>query len=116
MTPRVPGRAATSLVLLLGAGVGFVASAQPWWQASGDGAAVTFTGSDVTGGLCQALASVSLAGLLLVLALRPLGRRIVAVVLVATGLGMVLTGAVVSAPDADLVRSRVRATGQVQVA
>ena len=45
-------------VLLLGAGLGFVASAQPWWRASGDGAAVSFNGSDVTGGLCQALAAV----------------------------------------------------------
>ena len=95
-------------ILLLGSGLGFVASAQPWWRASGDGAAVTFSGSDVTGGLCQALAAVALAGVLLVLVLKARGRRILAGALVATGLGMVATGVLQSAPDADAVRTRVR--------
>lgn len=101
-------RGTTLAVLLLGAGLGFVASAQPWWRASGDGAAVSFNGSDVTGGLCQALAAVALAGVLLVLVLRVRGRRILGVALALTGIGMIVTGAWVSAPDADTVRSRVR--------
>ena len=40
---------------------------------------MTFSGSDATGGLCQALAAVTLAGVLLVLVLRRRGRRILAV-------------------------------------
>ncbi|MDN5771490.1 MAG: Trp biosynthesis-associated membrane protein, partial [Microlunatus sp.] len=95
-------------LLVLGAGIGFLASAQAWWQASGDQAAVAFTGSDATGGLSQALAAVTLAGALLVLVLRPLGRRVLAVALAATGIGMVITGALLTAPDADTVRGRVR--------
>lgn len=102
------GRGPTLALLLLGAGIGLVASAQPWWRASGDGASVTFSGSDVTGGLCQALAAVTLAGTLLALVLQVRGRRILAVLLAATGGGMVAAGALRTAPDADTVRSRVR--------
>lgn len=101
-------RAATLAILLAGAGLGFIAGAQPWWRASGDGAAVTFSGSDATGGLCQALAAVTLAGVLLLLVLRSRGRRVLAVLVAATGAGMVLAGALRSAPDADAVRTRVR--------
>lgn len=101
-------RAATLTVLLAGAGIGFVASAQPWWRASGDGAAVTFSGSDATGGLCQALAAVTLCGVLLLLVLRAKGRRVLAVLVAAAGVGMILTGALQSAPDPDAVRTRVR--------
>lgn len=101
-------RTTTLAVLLAGAGVGFVASAQPWWRANGDGAAVTFSGSDATGGLCQALAAVTLAGVLLLLVLRQRGRRVLAVLVVATGIGMILTGALQTAPDAAAVRSKVR--------
>lgn len=108
MTKRFLTRGTTLAILLVGAGLGFVASAQPWWRATGDGAAVTFSGSDVTGGLCQALAAVALAGVLLVLVLRVRGRRILSVALALTGVGMIVTGALQSAPDADTVRSRVR--------
>lgn len=101
-------RATTLTVLLAGAGLGFVASAQPWWRASGDGAAVTFSGSDATGGLCQALAAVSMAAVLLLLVLRQRGRRVLAILVAATGIGMILAGALRSAPDADAVRTRVR--------
>ena len=101
-------RATTLAVLVLGAGVGFVASAQPWWRANGDGAAVTFSGSDATGGLCQALAAVTLCGILLLLVLRTKGRRVLAVLVGLAGIGMVLTGALQSAPDTAAVRSRVR--------
>ena len=105
---RLIGRGPTLVVLLLGAGVGFVAAAQPWWRASGAGAAVTFNGSDATGGLSQALPAVTLAGVLLVLVLRRRGRRVLAVALAATGLGMIATGALQTAPDAEAVRNRVR--------
>jgi uncharacterized membrane protein (TIGR02234 family) len=105
---RLTGRGPTSVGLLLGAGLGFVAAAQPWWRAEGAGAAVSFSGSDATGGLSQALAAVTLAGVLLVLVLRRRGRRILAVGLAATGLGMIATGTLQSAPDADAVRNRVR--------
>ena len=105
--PR-PTRGITLIVLLTGAGAGLVASAQPWWRAVGAGAAVTFSGSDVTGGLCQALAAVTLAGVLLILVLHSRGRRVLAVALAVTGLGMIATGVLQSAPDADAVRSRVR--------
>ncbi len=95
-------------MLLVGAGIGFVAGAQPWWRASGDGAAVAFSGSDATGGLCQALAAVTLCGVLLLLVLRAKGRQVLAALLAAAGLGMTVTGALQSAPDADAVRTRVR--------
>jgi uncharacterized membrane protein (TIGR02234 family) len=105
---RLAGRGPTLAVLLLGAGLGFVAAAQPWWRADGAGASVSFNGSDATGGLSQALAAVTLAGVLLVLVLRRRGRRILAVGLAATGLGMIATGALLNTPDADTVRTRVR--------
>jgi uncharacterized membrane protein (TIGR02234 family) len=105
---RVAGRGPTLAALLLGDGLAFVASAQPWWRASGTGAAVTFNGTEVTGGLAQALAAVTLAGVLLALVLRARGRRVLALLLAATGVGMVVTGALQTAPDADTVRSRVR--------
>lgn len=95
-------------VLLAGAAVGFVAGAQPWWRATGDGAAVTFSGSDVTGGLCQALAAVAGAGVLLALVLRAVGRRVLAVLLAAGGSAMIATGLLQTAPDVEAVRTRVR--------
>ncbi len=105
---RLTGRGATLAVLLVGSGLGFVAAARPWWRAAGAGAAVSFSGSDATGGLSQALAAVTLAGVLLVLVLRRRGRRVLAVVLAATGVGMIATGALQTAPDAEAVRNRVR--------
>ncbi len=45
------------------------------------GATVAFSGSDVTGGLSQALAVVVLAGVLLTLVLAATGRRVVAILL-----------------------------------
>lgn len=105
---RTPTRGTALAVLLLGAGVGFVAAAQPWWRAVGDETAVSFTGSEATGGLSQALPAVTLAGVLLALALRPRGVRVLAVALAVTGVGMAVSAALVTAPDADAVRSRVR--------
>ena len=56
--------------LLAGGLLGVVASARPWWRATGDGVAVTFSGSEATAGLSQALAIVVLAGWVLILVLR----------------------------------------------
>ena len=70
---------------------------------------MTFSGSDATGGLSQALAAVALAGVLLVLVLR---RRVAGCwrwPLAAAGLGMIAIGALQTAPDAEAVRNRVRA-------
>ena len=71
--------------LLIGGALALVASAQPWWQATGEGAAVKFTGTQATAGLSQALAIVALAGTLLMLALRTRGRRVVGALLVFVG-------------------------------
>jgi uncharacterized membrane protein (TIGR02234 family) len=94
--------------LLLGGIVGLISSAQPWWRASGEGVVVKFTGSQVTGGLSQALAIVALAGTLLMLVLQARGRRVVGGVLLLVGLGFVLSGALRLQPSADAVRSQVR--------
>ena len=55
---RLAGRGPTLAVLLLGAGLGFVAAAQPWWRA--DGAGVTErTDTHVTALNTAALAAFS---------------------------------------------------------
>jgi len=94
--------------LLLGGILGLISSAQPWWRASGEGVLVKFTGTQVTGGLSQALAIVALAGTLLMLVLQARGRRVIGAVLLLVGLGFVLTGTLRLQPSADAVRSQVR--------
>ncbi|MCW2812220.1 MAG: hypothetical protein JWP61_2678, partial [Friedmanniella sp.] len=94
--------------LLLGGALAVVASAQPWWRAVGEGIAVRFSGTEVTGGLSQALAVVVLAGALLSLALRARGRRLLGGLLALAGVGLVLVGAVRSRPSAETVRTQVR--------
>ena len=49
--------------LLVGGGLALMSSAQPWWRATGEGVVVKFTGSQVTGGLSQALGIVPWQGL-----------------------------------------------------
>lgn len=93
---------------LLGAVLALVSGAQPWWRATGEGVAVTFTGTESTAGLSQALGVVALAGLLLVLVLRTRGRRVVGVLLTLTGLGIVGVGALRQRPSATTVRNQVR--------
>ena len=95
-------------LLAVGGLLALVVSAQGWWQARADGTSVSFSGAEATGGLSQALAVVSLAGLLLTLTLRRRGRRVLAVLLGVTGLAMVLLGALRIQPSADAVRTRVR--------
>lgn len=104
MSARLPALAG----LLLGAGLGLVAGAQPWWRAVGEGVSVKFTGTDATAGLSQALAVVLLAGTLLALVLRARGRQVLGVLLALAGAGAVLLGALRPRPSSSAVRSQVR--------
>ena len=83
------GRALAFGCLLIGGALALVASAQPWWRATGEGAAVKFTGTQATAGLSQAPAIVALAGTLLMLALRTVAA-VWSVLLVFVGLGLAL--------------------------
>jgi uncharacterized membrane protein (TIGR02234 family) len=94
--------------LLIGGVMALIASAQPWWGATGEGVAVTFTGTQVTAGLSQALAIVALAGTVLMLVLRSGGRRVVGALLLLVALGIALAGGLRLQPSADAVRSQVR--------
>lgn len=108
---RKPGSRSKMLTfagLLVGGLLGIVASSQPWWRATGDGADVPFTGSDSTAGLSQALVIVGLAGTLLVLALRVRGKQVVAVLLALAGLGMAVTGALRLRPTSAAVLTKLR--------
>lgn len=94
--------------LLLGGGLGVVAAAQPWWRAVGQDVSVKFSGQDVTAGLSQALAVVTLAGALLILVLRSRGRRVVGMLLSCAGLGIAVVGALRVRPSSDAVLTQVR--------
>jgi len=94
--------------LAAGGVLGVVAAAQPWWRASGDGVAVTFSGSEATAGLSQALAIVVLAGWVLVLVLRTPGRRFLGAVLALAGAGMLATGVWRPQPSTEAVLAQVR--------
>ncbi|HEY5848165.1 MAG TPA: Trp biosynthesis-associated membrane protein [Microlunatus sp.] len=113
-------RRTTVLAWLAAAGLlALVASAQPWWRAVGDGAesagaTVAFSGSDVTGGLSQALAVVVLAGVLLTLVLAATGRRVVAILLGLTGAAGAVLGALGQQPSEAAVRSRFRQVSLVE--
>ena len=87
------------------------ASAQPWWRGSGEASALKLTGTQVTGGLSQALAIVALAGALLMLVLRRQGRRMLGVVLLLVGIGVALVGGLWMQPRADAVRSQLGHVG-----
>jgi uncharacterized membrane protein (TIGR02234 family) len=105
---RLLSRPAAFGCLLLGGLLGVVATAQPWWRAAGDGAEVAFPGTESTGGLSQALAVVTLAGVLLMLVLKVRGRRVLAVLLGVVALGQVLVGALRLRPAPDAVRTKIR--------
>jgi uncharacterized membrane protein (TIGR02234 family) len=92
--------------LLLGGLGGLVTASQAWWKASGGGTSVSFTGNEASGGLTWALPAVLLAGALLALVLRALGRQIVGVLLALVGAGMVLTGALRQRPTSQGVLDR----------
>lgn len=101
-------RAASLTGLLIGAGLGLVAGAQPWWRAVGQSVSVTFTGAQASAGLGQALALVVLVGTLLALVLVVRGRRILGALLVLAGVGALVVGVSRPRPSADAVRSQVR--------
>lgn len=85
-----------------------IVSAQPWWRADGSDAGVTFTGTDATAGLSQALGAVALAGFLLTLTLRGRGRQVLAVLLGLIGAAVVVVGAFRFQPNPDAVRARLQ--------
>jgi len=93
--------------LAAGAVLALVAGSRAWWRAAGTGVSVTFTGTEATGGLAQALALVVLAGVLLALVLKSRGRRVLGVLLVLTGAGVVVLGLTRPRPASGTVRSRV---------
>jgi len=103
---RLRGRAL--LPGLLGATLALVTGAQPWWRATAEGVAVSFSGTETTAGLAQALGVVALAGWLLVLVLRNRGRQAVAVLLALAGAGIVVVGVLRPRPSAAAVRTQVR--------
>ena len=94
--------------LIIGGVLALVGSAQPWWRAVGQGVVVTFSGTQATAGLSQALALVALAGTLLLLVLRTRGRRVVAALLLLVGAALAIVGGSRPQPGADVVRSRIR--------
>lgn len=112
-TPRPPRDRTAGLRLFalgglaVGAVLALVAGSRAWWRAAGTGVSVTFTGTEATGGLAQALALVVLAGALLGLVLKSRGRRVLGVLLVLTGAGVVVLGLTRPRPASGTVRSRV---------
>ena len=94
--------------LIIGGVLALVGSEQPWWRAVGQGVVVTFSGTQATAGLSQALALVALAGTLLLLVLRTRGRRVVGAVLLLVGAATAIVGGLRLQPSAGAVRSRVR--------
>jgi uncharacterized membrane protein (TIGR02234 family) len=84
-----------------------LASAQPWWRGPGEGAALKFTGSQVTGGLIQALAIVTLTGALLMLVLQRRGRRAIGGVVLLVGFGVAVVAGLWMQPRTDAIRSLV---------
>lgn len=93
--------------LAVGAVLALVAGSRAWWRAAGTGVSLAFTGTEATGGLAQALALVVLAGVLLGLVLKSRGRRVLGVLLLLTGAGVVVLGLTRPRPASGTVRSRV---------
>ncbi len=93
---------------LVGAVLALLAGAQSWWRARSEGVSVSFSGSETTAGLSQALGVVALAAWLLVLVLRHRGRQVVGVLTALTGAGIALVGGLRRPPNAATVRAGVR--------
>lgn len=87
MTRAGSSRTVALGLLLVGAIVVVAGAAVPWYAAyaadagAGGRRLATFNGTDITGGVAQALGVAMLAGVLLMLALRVTGRRVVAVLI-----------------------------------
>ena len=93
---------------LVGGLLALVTGAQAWWRATGEGVAVSFSGTETTAGLSQAVGVVALVGWLLVLVLRTRGRQVLGALLTLTGAGATLVGALGLRPSAAAVRTQVR--------
>ncbi|NLT29124.1 MAG: Trp biosynthesis-associated membrane protein [Propionibacterium sp.] len=85
-----------------------VIATRPWWTIHTEGPPIPMTGTTSTGGLAAGLALIVAGGVPLLLLLRPVGRRVVAVVQALAGVGMVLTGAMPTTPGEELVRTQLR--------
>ena len=94
--------------LLAGAALSFLAGSQPWWRAEADGLEATFSGTQSTGGVSQALAFVVAAGALLLLTMSVRGRQVVAALLALVGVSMAVLGLIRGRPSAEAVRQQVR--------
>ncbi len=94
--------------ILMAAGglAAIVIGGRSWYKVPGAG--VSFSGGDVTGGLSQTLPVVVLAGALLMLTLRTVGRRIVGVAVGLDALGIVAVGLFSGRPDSSQVTHKVR--------
>ncbi len=101
-------RSVAFTAVLVGGLLCLVAGSQPWWRAEGDGTSVSFSGTDATAGLTQALGVVALAGGVLALALRSVGRRVLGGVLALAGVGITVIGALRLRPGAGAVQDKVR--------
>jgi uncharacterized membrane protein (TIGR02234 family) len=93
---------------VVGAGLGLVAGSQPWWRAEAAGLDASFSGTESTGGISQALAFVVAAGALLLLTLSVRGRQLVATLLALVGCGMAVLGVLRVRPNAEAVRDQIR--------
>lgn len=102
-----PGRerALSWLAILVASVLLLLAAPQAWVAVTASGAATSLSGTQVTGGLSQALAVVPPLGLLLALTLRARGRQGVGVLLVLVGLGAVALGVRPPAPSATQVEA-----------
>lgn len=78
---------------------------QAWWQVEA-GQTLLFTGSDLTGGLAQALGLVAVAASLLLLAVRGAGRRVVAALQVLVFAGAAWCAVAAQAPTMTEILAR----------
>lgn len=95
--------------IVLASGLLLLAAPQPWVAVTASGAATALSGTEVTGGLSQALAVVPPLGLLLALTLRARGRQVVGLLLVLVGLGAVVLGLRPPSPGAAQVEAALSA-------
>lgn len=93
---------------VMGAGLGLLAGSQPWWRAEAAGLDASFSGTQSTGGISQALAFVVAAGALLLLTLSVRGRQVIAALLALVGCSMAVLGVVRLRPSAEAVRDQIR--------
>ncbi|SDB85314.1 trp region conserved hypothetical membrane protein [Raineyella antarctica] len=102
------GRLLAYATLALGALVAFVTGAQPWWNAVVAEGRGPVSGNLSSGSLTQALAVVTVAGVLLSLTLAARGRQVLGAVLALAGSGMVWVGAARPRPSQDVVQQALR--------